>query len=122
MAYGKIKHRFYNPVIQNNKHVEDLKKQLHKENVKFYSVIVFYGDCVFKDVDFLSNGTFLIKANRILQVMKIIQNSNQPASYTDKREVVRILGVAVKNGDKQEIQRDHIENIKNMLSENRIFN
>ena len=102
--------------------MEDLKKQLHKENVKFYSVIVFYGDCVFKDVDFLSNGTFLIKANRILQVMKIIQNSNQPASYTDKREVVRILGVAVKNGDKQEIQRDHIENIKNMLSENRIFN
>ena len=54
--------------------------------------------------------------------MKTISNQKEQANYKNKREIVRILDVAVKNGDKQEIQRDHIENIKNMLSENRIFN
>ena len=122
LAYGKIKHRFYNPILQNNKHVEDLKKQLHQENVPFYSVVVFFGNCVFKDIDFISDGTFLVKSNRVLEVIKTIKNQNEPAYYKDKREVVRILGDAVKNGNNSDIQRKHIENIEDMLAKTRIYN
>src|SRR5690348_1979375 len=43
LAYGLEKHRFYNPVLQNKKHIENLKRQLNQANVPFFSVIVFYG-------------------------------------------------------------------------------
>lgn len=51
LAYGKTKHQFYNPIMPNNKHIVDLRKQLGQfENIPFYSIVVFYGDCVFKNV------------------------------------------------------------------------
>jgi hypothetical protein len=43
MAYGRQKYYFYNPVLQNKKHIEDLKQQLPQfKTVPFFSVIVFF--------------------------------------------------------------------------------
>jgi hypothetical protein len=121
-VYGKNKYRFYNPIMQNNKHIIDLKKQLKQfENIPFYSIVVFYGDCVLKDVSFVPNGTFLVKPERVLEVIKIITKKNEPAKYTDKHEVVRVLKEAVQNGENAETQNKHIENIKDMLGKDRIF-
>jgi hypothetical protein len=122
LAYGKRKYRFYNPIMQNNKHIEDLRKQLKQfANIPFYSIIVFYGDCVLKDVSFVPNGTFLVKAKRVLEVIKIILKNNEQALYTNKGDVVRVLKEAVKNGDSMETQIQHVENIKDMLGKDRIF-
>ena len=120
LAYGKQKYRFYNPIMQNNKHINDLSKQL-KENVSFYSIIVFYGDCELKDISFVPNGTFIVKSKRVLEVMKIIMKKNEPAEYTDKIKVVRILKESVKNGESKLTQNQHIENIKDMMGKDRIF-
>lgn len=122
LAHGKNKYRFYNPIMQNNKHIIDLKKQLKQfSTIPFYSIIVFYGDCVLKDVSFVPDGTFLVKPNRVLEVMEIITKKNEPAQYTDKHEVVRVLKEAVLNGENVETQNKHIENIKDMLGTERIF-
>jgi len=122
LAYGKSKYRFYNPIMQNNKHIIDLKKQLKQfEHIPFYSIVVFYGDCVLKDVSFVPNGTFLVKPERVLEVIKIITKKNDPAHYTDKHEVVRELKKAVQNGENVDTQIKHIENINNMLGKDRIF-
>ena len=122
LAYGKQKYRFYNPIMQNNKHVEELKKKFWQfENVPFYSVIVFYGDCVLKDINFVPNGTFLVKSNRVLEVTKMIITNNEPIQYTNKDEVVRILKEAVINGNNEEIQSQHAESINEMLGKDRIF-
>ena len=75
LAFGKIKHQFYNPILQNNKHVEELKKQLLQENVPFYSIVVFYGDCVFKNIDFIPDGTILIKSHQISSNNKSDENN-----------------------------------------------
>ncbi len=49
LAYGKEKFRFYNPIMQNNSHIQTLKKQLKQfEKIPFFSIVVFYGDCVLK--------------------------------------------------------------------------
>jgi hypothetical protein len=53
--------------------------------------------------------------------MKIIMNENDLAQYTDKFEVVNILKDAVQNGENEEAQAQHIENIKDMLGKHRIF-
>jgi hypothetical protein len=43
LAYGKEKYRFYNPIIQNNKHVIELRNQFVQHgNVHFFSVVVFF--------------------------------------------------------------------------------
>jgi LPXTG-motif cell wall-anchored protein len=122
LAYGKDKYRFYNPIMQNNKHIQDLKKQLKQfKNIPFYSIIVFYGDCVLKEVNFIPNGTYLVKPNRVIDVLKIITTDNEPANYTDKWEVIRVLEEAVMNGENVENQIQHIENIEDMLGKDRIF-
>lgn len=122
LAYGANKYRLYNPIMQNNKHIQELKKQLKQfENIPFYSIVVFYGDCVLKDVSFIPNGTYLVKPKRVFEVLKIISKNNAAANYTNKREVVALLKNAVINGENVEIQNQHIENIKNMLGKESIF-
>src|SRR4051812_29516238 len=87
LAFGLEKHRFYNPVIQNKTHIENLKRQLNQGNVPFFSVIVFYGDCRFKDISSIPDGIFLIKPDRIIEVVKTIKETNNPAMYRNKVEV-----------------------------------
>ena len=109
----------FNPVIQNKTHVENLKRQLNQGNVPFFSVIVFYGDCRFKDISSIPDGIFLIKSDRIIEAVKTIQEKNNPAMYRSKVEVVRILGEAVYNGGNISVQKQHVKNINDMLSKQR---
>lgn len=123
LAYGQEKYRFYNPIMQNNRHAAEIRKKHRQfENVPFYSVVVFYGDCVLKDINFVPEGTFIVKSERVLEVLDIILSKNEFAPYTDKFEVVRVLKEAVSNGNSKAIQSQHIENIKDMLGKQRIFN
>jgi hypothetical protein len=116
LAYGKRKYQLYNPIMQNSKHVSDLRKQLRQfETVPFYSIVVFYGNCVLKDINFVPNGTFLIKSNRVVEVVGTIMKDNELARYTDKHEVVRVLKEAMKNGEDKETRIQHIKNVRDML-------
>ena len=122
LAYGKDKYYFYNPILQNKKHVENLKTTLTDfQNIKFFSVVVFYGDCQFRDVSFIPNNTFLTKSPRVIDVVKKIIKENESANYKSKRIVVDILSTAVENGNSKKITEKHIKNIKDMLGEERIF-
>ncbi len=122
LAYGKQKYRFYNPIMQNNKHVTELKKQLRQfSDVPFYSIVVFYGDCVLKEINFVPNGTFLVKSARVLEVLKIIFKENETVNYSDTAEIFRVLRKAVINGGIIENQIRHKENISNMLGMHRVF-
>jgi hypothetical protein len=56
-----------------------------------------------------------------MEVMNKIKQTNEPANYTDKWEVVRLLQQAVQNGESVETQKQHIENINDMLGKERIF-
>ncbi|MCW3789486.1 nuclease-related domain-containing protein [Plebeiibacterium sediminum] len=122
MSYGKKKYRFYNPIKQNINHIEALKRQLKQfENIPFYSIIVFYGDCELKEINYVPNGTFLVKPSRIFDVLKLIRESNTPAPYTNKRNVVEILKKAVENGTNIDLQHKHAEDIIDLVGKDRIF-
>lgn len=122
LAYGKQKYYFYNPILQNKKHVENLKTKLTDfQNIPFFSVVVFFGDCEFKDVSFIPKNTFLTKSPRVIKVIKKIIEENESTIYKSKRDVVNILSVAVDNGNSEKITKKHVENIKDMLGEDRIF-
>jgi hypothetical protein len=122
LAYGKRKYNFYNPIMQNNKHIIDLRKQLKlSEKIPFYSIVVFYGDCELKDINFIPNGTFITKSSRVLDVLSGIINNNETANYADKNKILKTLKEYAKNGANVETQDQHIENIKDMLGEHRVF-
>ena len=122
LAYGKQKHRFYNPVMQNHWHVTALQKQLKQfAKVPFYSVIVFFGDCELKDITFIPKGTFIVTEGRIVEVVDRIISTNVAGYYINKDEVIRVLKTAVKNGNTEETQNKHIEKVKDMLGKDRIF-
>lgn len=122
LAYGKKKYRFYNPIMQNNKHISKLKKNLNLfNNVPFYSIVLFYGDCVLKEVNFVPKGTFLVKSNRVKDVLRVILKQNEPIEYGNINEMLGILKEAVENGESKENQIKHIENIKDMIGKERIF-
>lgn len=54
-------------------------------------------------------------------VVNTIINNNEPAAFTDKWEVIRVLKEAVQNGDNMETQIQHVENVRDMLGKDRIF-
>lgn len=123
LAYGKKKHRFYNPIKQNRSHIETLRKQVKQfEDIPFFSIIVFYGDCELKEINFVPEGTFLVRLPRIFEVLRLIKENNKAAPYYNKREIIEILKQAVLKGESLSIQEKHIENINNMLGKDRIFN
>jgi hypothetical protein len=116
LAYGRDKHRFYNPIMQNSKHIFDLKKKLSQfENIPFFSIIVFYGDCVIKDFGHVPYRTFIIKPRSLNKLISDILKNSDPAQYTNKREVVNVLKEAVRNGDSPEIRNMHIAHVMNMI-------
>lgn len=120
LAYGKQKYRFYNPIIQNKKHIADLRSQL-KEDVPFYSIIVFSGDCELRDISFVPNGTYISKPQRVMDVIKNIKKNHEPANYINKKKVVRVLKESVQNGESKLIQDQHIKNVEDMIGKHRIF-
>lgn len=122
LAYGKQKYYFYNPILQNKKHIENLKTKLTDfQNIPFFSVVVFFGDCEFRDVSFIPGDSFLTKSSRVIEVVNKIIGENELAQYKSKRDVVNILSSAVENGNNQKILDKHIKDINDMLGENRIF-
>ena len=113
LAYGKKKYQFYNPIFQNTKHIEDLKKQLPQfKNIPFYSMIVFFGDCSFRNLDYLPDSTFLVESSSAIEVIKEILEQNEQITYCYKSEIVNLLKLAVVNGGSNKIKEKHIQNIK----------
>ncbi len=121
LAYGEEKHRFYNPVKQNETHITCLKQNLEQcisANTPIYSVIVFYGNCVFKDISSIPDNTFVIKHHALLDVMEYIMNQDINANYLNKREMVRLLREAVKNGENTQIVAQHSQMVRNIANRN----
>jgi|SRR5690606_32044229 len=113
LAYGNSKFRFYNPILQNRKHIQDLRQQLPQfENIPFYSVIVFFGNCSFRNLDYVPNDTSLIHSSRVTKAVKKILDQNNPVKYRNKIEIVNLLSAASLNGEKEEIKIAHINNIR----------
>jgi len=122
LAYGKRKYRFYNPIRQNRSHIVSLKKQLRQfQNIPFFSVIVFYGNCELKEINYVPEGTFLVKPHRLHEVLKQIRMNNNPAPYSDKHEIIKFLEKAVETGANLEVQEKHVQNIKDMIGKHRIY-
>ena len=113
LAYGKEKYQFYNPIIQNQKHILSIINQLDQfRNIPFYSVIVFFGNCQFKDISNVPEDVNLIKSWEIRKTIDRILQENQPANYLNKFEIVDLFDLAVKNGENESLREKHFSNVQ----------
>lgn len=99
LAYGKEKHRFYNPVMQNSGTIQAIRQCLQQNpDTPIYSVIVFFGSSEFKDVTCNANNTFIIYPRSIQQVVsEILMQPN--ANFGNKYEIMNLFTKAVQNGN-----------------------
>lgn len=99
LAYGKEKHRFYNPIMQNEGHIRAIRQCLPQNpGIPIYSVIVFFGRCEFKQISCYSDNTVVIYPHSIRQVvLDILAKSD--AKFGNKHEVMNEFAKAVENGN-----------------------
>lgn len=99
LAYGKEKHRFYNPVMQNAGHIRAIRQCLPQNPfVPIFSVIVFFGNSEFKNVTCDAENTFIIYPGSIENVVyEILRQPN--ANYGNKYEIMELFTKSVENGD-----------------------
>ena len=121
MAFGTEKYRFYNPIFQNRRHVEELRKispQFSK--IPIFSVVIFYGDNEFKAIENVPDNVFLIKPSQLSQTIENITTTNPKAMYTNKQEIASVLKLAHSNGDNPSIVNTHIEFVNSYKEKNSI--
>lgn len=122
MAYGREKYHFYNPIRQNATHIRFLRKELNlSECIPIFSIIVFYGDCELKELNYIPNNTFVVKPHRLKDVLTDILETNPEAPFSDKWEIIRLLKNAVKRGESASEIQQHILNIEDKLGKHRIY-
>ena len=122
MTYGKEKYRFYNPIRQNASHIRYLRKELNlSDNTPVFSIIVFYGNCALRELNYIPRNTFVIKPHRLSDVIANILNNYPEAIFADKWEIVRLLRAAVDRGSSTIATQQHIQNISDKLGKHRIY-
>ena len=90
------------------KYPKQLRQKL-KENVPFYSVVVFYGDSELQDISFIPRDTYVTKWYRVVDVVNTIIQGNPLANYKNKHQVVEVLKDATNNGNMLETEIQHIQ-------------
>lgn len=118
LNYGKDKYRFYNPIMQNNKHIYQLKKYLQEE-IPCFSIVVFFGNCELKDISFVPQNTFIAKSYKVLEVIQHILSTQKEITISEN--IPRLLNQTFNYGNNLNIRTKHIENINDMLGKDRIF-
>lgn len=113
LAYGQERHQFYNPIMQNARHIEALRNTSEQlQNIPMYSIIVFYGSCDIKDLTNVPTNCWVVYNNDVVRTVKNIIVNSSPAPYTDKWEVMNILKSGVENGNNETIKSAHIQKVQ----------
>jgi len=114
LAYGQEKYRFYNPVMQNEVHIEAIRNKLPRNmaHIPIFSMIIFYGNCTLKKISNIPDNTFVGYSNHVAYMVDSILRSNPIFDYGNETEIIDILKVAEENGANQEIVNRHINNIR----------
>lgn len=108
MAYGREKHRFYNPIMQNQGHIHAIRERLPQNpGIPIYSVIVFFGRCELKDVTNYVDNTYVMYPNQIQEAVEFVL-SHEPANFGNKIEIMDVFSKAVENGTNPQIREAHL--------------
>ena len=67
---NQTKNKFYNPIWQNNGHINAVKRIIDDDTVDYRSFIVFSNKCTLKDIRVYSKNVYVLKRRKLLQALK----------------------------------------------------
>lgn len=113
LAYGKERHHFYNPLKQNEGHINALRGTLEQlQRIPFFSIVVFFGNNEIRNLTNVPYQSYVIYPNEVESLVKRILTSFPPAPYTNKWAVMDMLTAAVENGEREDIVSLHTNRVK----------
>ena len=113
LAYGQERYKFYNPIMQNEGHINALRNSAEQlQNIPIYSVVVFYGSCRLKDINNVPINCQVVYPEHVTRYVKSVMKSAMPAPYNDKWEIMRILKSGVENGNDEIIRTAHMQKVR----------
>ena len=116
LNYGREKHRFYNPIIQNSNHIHAIKERIKPiANIPFYSIIVFYGNCEFRNVSEIPNDAIIMRPNEAISLLNRLITNEAPINYANKDTLIQLLNGFVTNGANPQIRTQHTQYVRHLL-------
>ena len=113
LAYGEERHQFYNPILQNDGHIAALRNTTEQlQNIPIYSVIVFYGSSTLKGISNIPHNCQVVYPESATKYVKDVMTNANPAPYTNKWEIMRILQCGVENGNNEAIKTAHLHKVQ----------
>ena len=74
-----------------------------------------------KEINYVPKSTIIVRPHRLLEALHSIKLNNDSAPYENKQQVVDLLKQDVLDGANKDYQKQHIDNIKNILGKHRIL-
>lgn len=110
------KERFYNPIMQNEKHIEYMRKQI-AEDIPIFSVIVFSDKCTFKKLSVKNTEHRVIYRSELkTTISNILSGLPEKMSANEVEELYDRLYTFSQVSE--EVKIKHIENIKDDIGKN----
>lgn len=112
---GRKKYRFYNPIMQNDKHIKALHQNLPQNpSIPIYSIVVFYGSAKLKNISCFHSNVYLIYSNSVYDILQSIKNKTLTKDF-NREEVWNVLNKASKNSKNPFILLSHVNSIRKHL-------
>lgn len=109
--FGNVKrHKFYNPLWQNETHIRCLMELLQDETIPYYSYVVFGDNCELKDIQLFSGNHTVTYWYCLLDDVINMANSMDVYLSPDKMQEIYQKLLPYAKVSEEEKQR-HIENI-----------
>lgn len=106
------KSQFFNPILQNKGHINNLKRILN-EDIPIFSIITFSERCTLKKVPKNTNDIKVINRDSVYYTVKKIYDTNSDVIGQEKTmDIYSKLYKYTQISD--EIKKEHIQNIKNI--------
>lgn len=103
------KERFYNPIKQNNLHIDCLRKIIGN-HIPIISVIVFSERCTLKDIDVKTPNVYIINRNNLSMVVSgIMINNHEQLDIDEVNEIYQKLYPYTQVSE--EVKKKHIADI-----------
>ena len=90
----KKKFQFYNPILQNESHIETVR-DVAGEKANYYSVVVFGNEATLKKVEQVSDDTYVVADDKLLPTLEtIIETKPECLTEEEVLEICRKINLA----------------------------
>ncbi|MCY6372479.1 nuclease-related domain-containing protein [Clostridium ganghwense] len=100
----------YNPIKQNKKHIEELKKLIKDSKIPFYNLVVFAGKCTLQG-EYLKNNKDVLFVSELLNRMDELSSANKEIlNINEVQEIYKLI--KTNNVTDAGLRKQHIDNIR----------